>query len=67
MANPAGNTVDTILNNGQTDVVFIGLINSLVRTARGRQDLQLFRPRRGAARVDSQGADTIAGASQESP
>ena len=28
MANPPGNTVDTILNNGQTDVVSIGLINS---------------------------------------
>ena len=66
-ADPAGNTFDTILNNGQTDVVFTGLINSVVRTARGRQDLQLFRPRHGAARVECQGADTIAGASQESP
>ena len=35
--NLVGDTVDTILNNGQTDVVFTGLINSVVRTARGRQ------------------------------
>ena len=30
-------------------------------------DLQLFRARRGVARVDSEGADTIAGAGEEAP